>query len=99
MSTNRLQSASRKRTSSAGREYLSVKLGDEVWEAVQARQRKAPSEKRQTGYVRKKRLLSGLIKCGVCSSPMVVDGNDRNGAHILRRESATLRRRLRTGPA
>ena len=52
---------------------------DEIWNAAQARQEKAARGKRQTGFVRKRRLLSGLIKCGVCASPMVVDGNDRSG--------------------
>jgi site-specific DNA recombinase len=54
-------------------------VDNEIWKAVQARQRQVSSGKRQSGYVRKKRLLSGLIKCGLCSAPMVVDGNNRNG--------------------
>jgi len=52
-----------------------------LWETVQARL--AGRAKSPVGYVRKHRLLSGLIKCGVCGGGMAINGSSRGRNRIV----------------
>ena len=58
---------------------------DKEWQAVAdrlARQKKG-ARGRPAGTARKPRFLSGLIKCGVCGSTMVIGGRDKMGERVV----------------
>ena len=64
-------------------------VSDELWEAV--RQRYAavalgPQSSRPEAARRPVRLLSGLVRCGVCSGPMIVGGAEGRLVCSVRRE-------------
>lgn len=58
-------------------------VDEELWRAVQARQKAVSAAPLQL-RARPRRLLSGLIRCGVCGGALVVAGPDRYGCSTQR---------------